>query len=147
MSQANVALVRRFEELMLLGPQSEHEPYKDVLELLAPDVRFRVGPSLPHAGEWTGHDGFLRMIGLVGAARRVTDPSFTYLDAGDEHVVVLIAFDHEVVATGERGVTRMVEVITVRDDKIASLDPYYDDTLPWAIITGAVTNTPEPATD
>lgn len=146
MSQANLALVRRFEELMALGPQSDHEPYKDVLELLAPDIRFRVGPSMPHAGDWVGHDGFLRMVELIGAARRVAEPTFTYLDAGDEHVVVLISFTHEIVATGERGVTRMVEVITVRYGKIVSLDPYYDDTLPWASVSAAVA-TPQPATD
>ena len=94
---------------------------------------------MPHGGEWVGHDGFVEMSNAIVGARTVTDvPEFTYLDPGDEHVVVIIRFTHEVHDSGETAQIRMVEIFKLRHGKIASLEPYYEDTVPFAIASGRV---------
>ncbi len=141
MSQENVETVKRFEKLMLAKEAGEDtsDDYSKVLELLTPDVVVRVCPSLPHGGEWIGHDGFVDMSNAIVGARTVTDvPDFTYLDAGGDLVVVIIAFTHEVHDNSEVAPIRMVEIFTLRDGRIASLDPYYEDTVPFAIASGRV---------
>jgi ketosteroid isomerase-like protein len=79
------------------------------------------------------------MSNAIVGARTVTDlPSYTYLDAGGDYVVVIVSFGHEVQESGQGGEMRMVEIYTVRNGKIASLDPYYEDTVPFAIASGVV---------
>lgn len=145
MSQDKIEVVKRFEHLMTEHESTEHPTgdYAEVLETLDPHVVVRVAASLPHGGEWVGHDGFIEMSNAVVGARRVTEPpEFTYLDGGGDYVIVLISFSHEVLNTGDKDSMRMVEVFTVRDGKITSLDPYYDDTVPFAIESGVVAATP-----
>jgi hypothetical protein len=112
--------------------------YSQVVDLLHPQVVVRVCGSLPHGGEWRGHDGFVAMSRAVVASRRpVSPPSFTYLDC-EPYVVVLITFMSEALHTGASVPIRMLEVFTFRDDKIASLEPYYEDTVPfWQASRGA----------
>jgi hypothetical protein len=138
MSRENVELVRRFQESMELARSSVEDPYREVLELLDPEIVIRVAASLPHGGEWVGHAGFLAMEkAIVGARRVIGEAMFTYLDAGEDHVVVLIEFMHEVHHSAQVARIRMVEIITVRNGRIATLDPYYEDTVPFARASGA----------
>src|SRR4051794_29574628 len=142
MSQENVEVVRRFQELGT-AYESEMEPpsdYSEILELLDPNIVVRVARSLPHGGEWVGHDGFVAMMNSIIGARRVSDePEIIYLDGGGDYVICLITFNHEVHHAGsEVEPMRMMEVFTVRNGKIATLDPYYEDTVPFGTSSGIV---------
>src|SRR5438445_8301860 len=97
MSQENVEVVRRFEESMV--PSLEEEAassegdFAKILELLDPEVVFRPPPSVPHGGDWVGHDGFVRMGQAFGQAWNMVErPTFEYLDAGGERVVLIASF-------------------------------------------------------
>jgi ketosteroid isomerase-like protein len=138
MSQENVEIVKRFQELSMATMERRGD-YRGVLELLDPDVVVRVCASLPHGGEWVGHDGFVQMSNAVAGSRRTTTiPEFTHLDAGGDYVVVLISFMSQALQTRQAVPIRMVEVFTVRNGKITSLDPYYEDTVPFFKASGGV---------
>lgn len=135
MSQNNVDVVRRFEELMAVeegadeGAAFAQSRVERAMELLDEAVAFRPFPGMPgHGGDWIGRDGFLEMCKAYGtaweAARNVT---FQYLDAGDDKVVILLSFDSTSKVTGRMVPVQMVEVITLRDGRILELVPYYYD--------------------
>lgn len=134
-SKENVEIVKRFEELLIPsfkdGDASSQGGFDQVLELLDPAFSAPVCPSLPHGGDWVGHDGFLKMCEAVRDSRKTIEHSErTYLDAGDDRVVMTVSFTAESVKTGRPFPVRMVEIFTVRDGKIAELVPYYWDTAP-----------------
>jgi hypothetical protein len=102
------------------------------LELLDPAISVPVCPSLPHGGDWVGHDGYLNMIEQVTKWRKTIGGrrSSRILDADDDHVLLIITFESESVKTGRTFPIRMVEVYTLRDGKITELVPYYWDIAP-----------------
>ena len=123
MSQGNVEVVQRFEDAFVRGDMDE------VLSLLTSDVVVHEAPSLPYPGDHRGHDGFLRLADAFNAVWEiVSDLDLTFLDAGEAHVVVLVAFDVMTRSTGVPLRLRLAEVYTVRDGRIADLDVYYRDT-------------------
>ncbi len=135
-SKENVAIVKRFEELLIPsfkdGDASSHGGFDQVLELLDPAFSAPVCPSLPHGGHWVGHDGFLKMCEAVRNTRRTIEHSErTYLDAGEDSVVMTVSFTAESSQTpGGPFPVRMVEIFTVRDSKSPSSFPYYWDAAP-----------------
>src|SRR3954447_19934280 len=95
MSQANVDVVRRFEDAFVRGDLDE------VLSLLTDDVVVHEAASLPYAGEHRGHDGFLRLAEAFGRVWEMTSElDLTFLDTGTDRVVVLVAYDVVARATG-----------------------------------------------
>lgn len=142
MSQANVDLVRRFEESMVPSLEEEdaavaQSGFERILAMLDDQVVFRPPPSLPHGGDHVGHDGFVHMGQVFADAWEMVEaPSFDYIDAGGDRVVLTIAFVLRARATGAEVPVEMVEVVTVRDGKIVELVPYYRDTVPLARAAG-----------
>ena len=136
MSQENVEVVKRFETMMVPSLQAEDEAaakggFEQILELLDENVAFRPTPSLPHGGDWIGHDGFLGLGEAFSAAWELpTGVEFEYLDGGGDKVVILARFDCVSRHTGKMVEFKMVEIVTVRDGKITELLPYYYDTIP-----------------
>jgi uncharacterized protein len=133
-SQENVEVVRRFEEVMVDGGiGNPEERIEQALSLLDENVAFRPFPAMPgHGGDWIGHDGFLRMCEAYGSAWEPPEGvEFEYLDCGGETVVTLISFTSRSRISGREVPVRMIEVVTVRDGKIVELVPYYADTVPF----------------
>jgi hypothetical protein len=131
MSQANVDVVRRFEDAFVRGDLDE------VLSLLTEDVVVHEAASLPYAGEHRGHDGFLRLADAFNRVWEMTSElDLTFLDTGTDRVVVLVAYDVVARATGRPFRLDHVEIYTVRDGRIADLDIYYKDTAAMVDITG-----------
>jgi ketosteroid isomerase-like protein len=138
-SQENVEIVRRFENLMAdeeardaaraAGRAFDEDRMQQVLELLSEDVAFRPFPGMPgHGGDWIGRDGYLEMCEAYGSAWEPAENlELEYLDGGGDKVVILISFDSRSKITGETVPVRMVEIITVRDGRITELVPYYHD--------------------
>ncbi len=131
MSYANVEVVERFEAAFVRGDMVE------VMSLVDADVGVHEAASLPYPGDHRGHDGFLRLVDTFNRVWEITSPlDLRFLDAGDENVVVLVGYDVVARATGRALRLEMVEVYTVRDDKIVELDIYYRDTAAVAEATG-----------
>ena len=131
MSRANVEVVERFEDAFVRGDMDE------VLSLLTPDVVVHEAPSLPYPGDHRGYDGFLRLADAFNSVWEITgELDLTFLDAGETHVVALVAFDVVTRPTGVPLRLRLVEVYTVRDGRIADLDVYYRDTAAIVEATG-----------
>jgi uncharacterized protein len=135
-SKENVDVVKRFESLMVPSLEEGDAAVgggglDQVLELLDPDVAFHACTSIPHGGDYVGHERFLKMCdqfrelwNLVGGVE------LEYLDGGDDRVITLASFTAQSRHTGRSVPIRMVEVVTVRNGKIAELVAYYYDTAP-----------------
>jgi ketosteroid isomerase-like protein len=131
MSHANVEVVERFEDAFVRGDMDE------VLSLLTADIVVHEAPSLPYPGDHRGHDGFLRLADAFNSVWEITgDLDLTFLDAGETHVVALVAFDVVTRPTGAPLRLQLVEVYTLRDGRIADLDVYYRDTAAIVEATG-----------
>ena len=136
MSKENVEVVKRFESLMVSSIEHQHASgarggFDQVLQLLDPGVVFRATTSLPHGGEFVGHDSFLKMGEQFRNLWKIVGRiDFEYLDGGDDKVVTLASFTMESRRTGRSVPVRMVEIVTVRGGKIAELVAYYHDTVP-----------------
>lgn len=135
MSQENVEVVRRFEGMMIPSLEtgdraSARGGFENVLELLDPEVELIVASSLPHGGEWIGHEGFMNMCQTFRAAWNHLHPGhLEYIDAGEAHVVIVIdGVTFQSKETGKTVSHQMIELFTVRNGKITSLVPYYWDT-------------------
>jgi ketosteroid isomerase-like protein len=127
--------VRRFGALMTNNlpdddSSSQEERFAEILEMLHPDFEIPVARSLPYGGDHKGIDGFLAMGGKFAETWNIIEnPNPEFIDAGDDRVIALYTPTFESLATGRRVSFEMVEILTVRDGKIAKLVPYYFDTM------------------
>jgi ketosteroid isomerase-like protein len=143
MSQENVEVVRGFEESMVPSIQDQSSSgdgdFASILALLDEECAFRPPASLPHGGDWIGHEAFIKMGEKFGEAWNfIETPTFTFRDAGD--IVLLHAtFVLESRVTGKQVPIDMVELIKVKDGKIVELVPYYRDTVPQSEAAGMAT--------
>jgi ketosteroid isomerase-like protein len=135
MSEA-LEIVSRFGALMTnnlpgdASPASAEERLAEIMDMLHPEFELPVASSLPYGGEHTGHDGFLAMGGEFAKTWNIIDNSGAeFAEAGDGRVVAFYAPTFQSLETGRTVSFKMVEVLTVRDGKIASLVPYYFDTV------------------
>ena len=101
-----------------------------LLEMLDPEIRISVTTSLPHGGVYVGHEGFLALGERFGKTWQVLDNGAAgYADIGDGRVVGFYNPTFKSVATGRTVSFSVVEILTVRNGKIAELTPYYSDTV------------------
>jgi uncharacterized protein len=108
---------------------SAEQRLANLLEMVDPQVRIPVAASLPYGGEHVGHQGFLELGEKFGKTWDVIDSgSAGYADIGDDRVVAFYSPAFKSVATGRVVSFRMVEILTVRNGKIAEVVPYYFDT-------------------
>jgi len=144
MSQENVEVVRRFESLMVPSleeedPAAAEARLQEVLSLLDPEVAFHATRSLPHGGDYVGHDSFLQMGEQFRELWNLGDGvDLEYVDAGDDKVITLASFTIESRNTGKSVPVRMTEVVTVRNGKIIELVAYYFDTVPIVEAGGGI---------
>jgi ketosteroid isomerase-like protein len=136
LSQENVEIVRRFEEMMVPSLEQEdaaaaRRRLEEILELLDPEVVFSPTTSIPgHGGTWVGHDGFVQMGEAFNRTWELPEGvQFEYLDAGDDKVVIIASFPLVNKETRQATHVDMVEIVTVRDGRITELVPYYYDTV------------------
>jgi uncharacterized protein len=131
MSSENVQVVEQFEHAFVRGDMHE------VLSLLHEDIVVHEALSLPYGGDHRGHDGFLALAAAFNRVWAMTSPlDLTFLDTGEEVVVVLVRYDVVARATGTPLTLDHVEIYTVRDGRIADLDVYYRDTAAIVEATG-----------
>jgi uncharacterized protein len=93
-----------------------------VIGMLDEDAVFVQAPSLPFGGEWHGPEGFLQMAEKIGASWpgfQAIPRSFFPNESGEVAVHVSL--------TGQGLAMDMMELWTVRDDKIVRCQPFYFD--------------------
>ena len=66
MSQDNVDVAKRFEELMVPAldesdAQASEQRLEEIKAILDPDVVFYASPTIPHGGTYRGYDAFFKM--------------------------------------------------------------------------------------
>jgi ketosteroid isomerase-like protein len=116
---------------------SAQERLANLLDMLDPEIRITVAASLPYGGEYVGHDGFLALGERFGKTWQVLDNGAGgYADLGDGRVVGFYKPTFRSVATGRTVSFGVVEILTVKDGRIAELTPYYSDS---AVLVAAVT--------
>jgi hypothetical protein len=116
---------------------SAEKRLEKLLDMLDPQVRITVAASLPYGGEYVGHPGFLALGEQFGKTWQVLDNGAAgYADIGDGRVVGFYNPKFKSVATGRTVSFGVVEILTVKEGRIAELTPYYSDT---AALVAAVT--------
>jgi uncharacterized protein len=152
-SQDNVDVVRRFEQLMVPAlDESDAEASQQRLErikaVLDPDVVFHASPSIPHGGTYRGYDAFFKMGEQF---RDLWDISagveLEYIDGGGDKVITLAKWTGVSKLTGRAVPVDMVEVVTVKGGRIAELRAYYEDTVPLSEAAGGAKGPYNPGLD
>ncbi len=128
-------VVKRFGALMVdnlpegEGGATAEERFAQILEMLDPDIRIPVPASLPYGGEHIGREEFLKMGEGFGQTWNIIDGGVgAPVDLGDGRVLAFFSPTFESLATGRRISFQQVEILTVRNGKIAELVPYCFDT-------------------
>jgi ketosteroid isomerase-like protein len=120
-SVEDVEVVRRFTASLRNGDMPA------CLELLHPENVFAEADGLPFSGDYSGHDGFIRLLKDVGRLFEVKLSEPMMNDAGDCVLVQLTGtFTSRV--TGRSAEMPVVDLYRVRDGKVAHVDVYYKDT-------------------
>ncbi len=135
MSQDNIDVVKRFEQLMVPAldesdPEASQRHLEQIKAVLDPDVVFHASPTIPHGGTYRGYDAFFKMGEQF---RDLWDISagveLQYIDGGGDKVVTLAKWTGVSKLTGKAVPVDMVEVVTVKDGRITELRAYYEDTV------------------
>jgi ketosteroid isomerase-like protein len=135
MSEENVDVVKRFEQLMVpaLDESDAHaseQRLEEIKAILDPDVVFYASPAIPHGGTYRGYDAFFKMGEQF---RNLWDISagveIRYIDGGGDIVITLAKWTGISKLTGKSVPVDMVEVLTIKDGRIKELRAYYEDTV------------------
>jgi hypothetical protein len=135
MSQENIDVVKRFEDLMVPSlEETDHDAseqrLRQILDILDPEVTFYATPSIPHGGTYVGHDAFFKMGEQFRDLWEIGDGvQMEYIDGGGDRVITLAEWTAISRHTGKSVPVRMVEVLTIRDGRIKELRAFYEDTL------------------
>ncbi|WP_279581268.1 nuclear transport factor 2 family protein [Fodinicola feengrottensis] len=94
----------------------------------APDVVLHQAAALPYGGTWRGHDGMERFFVAMSQAWEAFEMvEQAYLATADP-LVVLTQVQARARATGRELEFPILQTITVRDERIAGVRPFYWDT-------------------
>jgi hypothetical protein len=135
MSQENIDVVKRFEDLMVPSlEETDHDAseqrLRQILDILDPEVTFYATPSIPHGGTYVGHDAFFKMGEQFRDLWEIGDGvQIEYIDGGGDRVITLAEWTAISRHTGKSVPVRMVEVLTIRDGRIKELRAFYEDTM------------------
>lgn len=135
MSQENIDVVKRFEDLMVPSlEETDHDAseqrLRQILDILDPEVTFYATPSIPHGGTYVGHDAFFKMGEQFRDLWEIGDGvQIDYIDGGADRVITLAEWTAISRHTGKSVPVRMVEVLTIRDGRIKELRAFYEDTM------------------
>jgi uncharacterized protein len=102
---------------------------------LDPNVQLHQSPDLPWGGEWQGYEGFKGWSVEMSRHFDVVDvQDAQFLTAGDQ-VVVLCTLTTRSRVTGRILSAPMVQVVTVKDDRITEFRPFYWNVADYVAIT------------
>jgi ketosteroid isomerase-like protein len=117
-TRSGIETVRTFYDLM------GQDRFVEASAFLSPEVVIKETSDLPFGGEFHGLEGNAELIGKMTSVFDLSILEKTFFDAGDTIAVKLLAC-----FTPRNGDEPMkldiVELITVRDDRIVELDIYH----------------------
>jgi ketosteroid isomerase-like protein len=97
-----------------------------VLREFHPDCLLHEAESLPYPGTYKGLEGFMELLGIMGAAFEITFDGHEIFDAG-ETVVARLQATFTSRKSGRQVSMPIVEVYKFLDGKIIDADVYYKD--------------------
>lgn len=97
------------------------------LGLLAADSLVDEADGLEFSGRYHGPDGFKKLLDTMGARLEATVDGCDYVVGDDGVVITKMALTFSSRATGRELPTRVTELYTVKDGRIAHLDSFYKD--------------------
>ena len=99
--------------------------FDDMADTLDPAIKLYQSPDLPWGGEYTGHQGFRDWSIAMSSHFDVVDvQDARFFEQGDQVVIVCRLVTHAI-ATDETLDYPMVQVVTVRGNKITEFRPFY----------------------
>lgn len=114
-------VVRQFYAFVAEGDQERAS------ELLDENVLVHEPATLPWGGEYQGRDGMGQLVSVMhelAVAENVG--GFEYIEAGDT-VILRTGGRYTSRATGQAAESEIIEIVKVRDGKLADVDVYYRD--------------------
>ena len=88
MALSALAVVKRFEELFMDGDRPA------ALEVIGEDQVTHEAPSLPYAGDWRGHEGWLALAqAFTDTWEPLGEIDCTYSELGEDTVVARVKLD------------------------------------------------------
>jgi ketosteroid isomerase-like protein len=95
-------------------------------ELVHDDFVVHEPPGLPYGGDYHGVQAFFELLHKIDTALELTPLSVEHLEPGDTVLArTLLRFTSR--ASGQRMDIRLTNIFSLRDDRIAELDVYYED--------------------
>jgi ketosteroid isomerase-like protein len=118
-----LAVVKRFEELFMEGDRQA------TLAVIGEDQVTHEAPSLPYAGDFHGHAGWLELAhAFTDTWEPVGEIQCEYSELGTDTVVARVVLDVVARATGKPVQLRIAEFHRVAGGKIRETTIYYWDT-------------------
>jgi ketosteroid isomerase-like protein len=134
-----VAIVQRFSTAVREGDVDE------MARLLHDDFVAHEAGGLPYSGEYRGASGFLELLRKMNDAMMFDPGPFISEPLGESAVALRFSLTFTVRATGKSVTMNLVEVYTLRDEKIIDLDVYYKDPAALTALLGEVPAAPADA--
>jgi ketosteroid isomerase-like protein len=136
MTDSKVAIVQRFSTAVRAGD------FDEMGRLLHEDFVARESGGLPYSGDYHGLSGFRELLEKMSAAMTFDPGPFTSEPLGESAVALRFPLTFTAHATGKSVTMDLIEVYTLRDDKIVDLDVYYKDPAALTALLSEVPATP-----
>lgn len=121
MTGSNVAIVQRFSAAVREGD------FDEMGRLLDDDFVAHEAGGLPYSGDYRGLSGFRRLLETMNDAMTLSAGPFTSEPLGESAVALRFSLTFTVRASGKSVTMNLIEVYTLRNQKIVDLDVYYKD--------------------
>ncbi len=119
MTEASLTIVQRFSTAVREGDFDEMD------RLLHDDFVAREAGGLPYSGDYRGLDGFRALLEKMNDAMTLSPGPFTSEPLGQNAVALRFSLTFTARASGKSVTMNLIEVYTLRDEKIVDLDVYY----------------------
>lgn len=121
MTESNVAIVQRFSAAVREGD------FDEMGRLLDDDFVAHEAGGLPYSGEYRGLSGFRDLLETMNDAMTLSPGPFTSEPLGESAVALRFSLTFTARTSGKSVTMNLVEVYTLRSEKIVDLDVYYKD--------------------
>ena len=119
MTEPNLAIVQRFSAAVREGD------FDEMGRLLHDDFVAREAGGLPYSGDYRGLNGFRDLLQKMNDALTLSPGPFTSESLGRNAVALRFSLTFTTRASGKSVTMNLIEVYTLRDEKIVDLDVYY----------------------
>lgn len=121
MPESNLGIVQKFSTAL------RELDYDEMGQLLHGDFVVREAGGLPYSGDYYGLEGFRDLLNTINNAMTLQPGSITREPLGEDAVVARFSLKFTARASGESVEMSVIEVYTLRSQKIVELDVYYKD--------------------